>query len=176
MLLYLVMVVIIGEANGGWRDIYKLATYLPPAISTPLMLGFGVAVGIRAVYNRLTDYRQAEMQRLWNDDLSPVEIKIEAYGLGRYTGLHDEETNIVVPVDIFRKFYERYDVSIDEQVRAFVKGVTDGLNERSEYLRKIVKNLDRLCRRRLPAEKERITALYILARPAHAALAHSFLF
>ena len=144
---YLVMVVLIGEANGGWRDIYRLATYLPPAISAPLMLmlGFGVASGIRAIYNRLADYRQKEMQRLWSEDLSPVEIKIEAYGLGRYTGMHDEDTNIVVPVDIFRKFSERYGVSVDEQARAFAKGVTDGLKERSEYYRKIGKSLDLLC-------------------------------
>ena len=144
--IYLINVVLIGEANGGWRDIYRLATYLPPALSAPLMLmlGFGVALGIRAIYNRLSDHRQKEMQRLWNDDLSPVEIKIEAYGYGRYTGMHDEDTNIIVPVDIFRKFSERYDVSVDELARAFAKGVTDGLKERSEYYGKLRRRIDLL--------------------------------
>ncbi len=141
---YIINVVLIGEANGGWRDIYKLATYLPATISAPLMfmLGFLVASGIRIVYNRLVDLRQEEMKSLWGEDLSPIEIKIEAYGLGRYTGMHDEDTNIVLPVDIFRKLAERYDVTIDELARAFSKGVADGLKERSDYFKMIERRMD----------------------------------
>ncbi len=141
---YLINVVLIGEENGGWRDIYMLATYMPPALSAPLMflLGFGIAQGIRAVYNRLADYRQNKMQRLWDDDLSPVEIKIEVYGLGRYTGMHDEVTGITVPIDIFQKFAERYEVTMDELTRTFSKGVADGLKERTEYTARVRKNRD----------------------------------
>ena len=141
---YIFNVVLIGEANGGWRDIYKLATYLPATISAPLMfmLSFFVANSIRTVYNRLVDSRQQEMKSLWGEDLSPIEIKIEAYGLGRYTGMHDEDTNIVLPVDIFRRCEERYDVTIDELARAFSKGVADGLKERSDYFKMIERKMD----------------------------------
>ena len=141
---YLNNVVLIGEENGGWRDIYRLATYLPPAFSAPLMfmLGFGIAQGIRIVYNRLAKIRLKNMKSLWSEDLSPIEIKIEVYGLGRYTGMHDEVTNISVPIDIFQQFAKRYDVTVDELARTFTKGVTDGLQERSEYFDKILKNLD----------------------------------
>ena len=141
---YIVNVVLIGEANGGWRDIYRLATYLPASLTAPLMfmLGFFVANSIRIIYNRLVERRQQELKSLWDEDLSPIEIKIEAYGLGRYTGMHDEDTNIVLPIDIFRKLTERYDISIDELARSFSKGVADGLKERSDYFRKIERKMD----------------------------------
>ena len=141
---YIVNVVLIGEANGGWRDIYRLATYLPASISAPLMfmLGFLVADGIRIIYNRLVERRQKEMKSLWDENLSPVEIKIEADGLGRYTGMHDEDTNIVLPIDIFRQLAQRYDISIDEMARSFSKGVADGLKERSDYYRQIERQMD----------------------------------
>ncbi|MCR4951360.1 MAG: DUF5684 domain-containing protein [Solobacterium sp.] len=144
--IYLFNVVLLGEANGGWRDIYKLATYMPPALSAPLMfiLGFFVAQSIRVVYNRLARTRQERMRSLWGDDLSSIEIKIEVYGLGRYTGMHDEITNISVPIDIFQQFAERYDVTVEDLARAFTKGVTDGLKERSEYYGRLRKQLDLL--------------------------------
>lgn len=143
---YLVNVVLIGPENGGWRDIYMLATYLPPAFSAPMMFMFGffVAQSIRYVYNRLAIYRQQKMQSLWDDDISPIEIKIEVYGLGRYTGMHDEVTNITLPVDIFQRFADRYDVTVDELAKVFSKGVTDGLKERNEYISEIRRSLDLL--------------------------------
>ena len=133
---YIVKVVLIGEENGGWRDIYRLTKFIPPALSAPMMfmLGFGVAQGIRILYNRVSRTRQKQMQHLWAEDLSPVEIKIEVYGLGRYTGMHDEINNITVPFDIFYDFAKRYDVTPEELARAFNKGVIDGLKERSEYM------------------------------------------
>ena len=82
------------------------------------------------------------MKSLWSEDLCPIEIKIEEYGLGRYTGMHDEVTNISVPIDIFQQFAQRYDVTVDELAKTFAKGVTDGLKERGEYFDKIIKSLD----------------------------------
>ena len=131
--IYLIMVVLIGEADGGWRDIYMLTQYIPPTISMPLMymLGLGIALGIRSVYNRISNARQKEMKQLWTDDLSSIEIKIEAYGLGRHTGFHEEITNITVPFDIFYDLAGRYDVTVEELANAFNKGLLGGLAERN---------------------------------------------
>lgn len=132
-LIYIVNVVLIGEAHGGWRDIYRLTKYLPATISAPLMFmfGFGIASAIRYAYNRLAQYRHNRMvQTLWSD-LSPVELKVETFGLGRYKGLNNDEDNINFPIDIFNTMTALYDVSMEELVTAYAKGVSDGLRERS---------------------------------------------
>jgi hypothetical protein len=108
------------------------------------MLGFFIAQAIRYVYNRLAQYRQKKMESLWDDDLSPIEIRIEVYGLGRYTGMHDEITNITVPIDIFQRFSQRYDVTVDDLTKVFAKGVSDGLREHNEYTSQIRRHLDLL--------------------------------
>ena len=133
---YIINVVLVGEANGGWRDIYMLTVFLPPTLTAPMMfmLGLGVALSIRTIYNMISDSRTKQMRSFWSDDLSPIEIKIEVYGLGRYTGMHDDFTNITVPFDIFYEFAERYDVSVYELANAYNKGVLSGLAERDEYL------------------------------------------
>lgn len=145
-LIYITNVVLVGEENGGWRDIYKLTAFIPPALSTPLMfmLGLGIALLIRRLYNRVSLHRQRQMEALWGDDLTPIEIKIEVYGLGRYTGVHDEISNITVPFDIFYKFANKYDVTPDELARAYNKGVVDGLAEKDEVLKIRRKRLERL--------------------------------
>ena len=53
---YFIMVVVIGEANGGWRDIYKLNTFVPVWVSLPIMLalGYGVARGLAAAHNAIS--------------------------------------------------------------------------------------------------------------------------
>ena len=134
-LVYLINVVFLGEEYGGWRDIYRVATYLPPILSIALlfMLSFGISQVIRIIYNRIVRFRQQKMTSLWNDDLSPVELKIEAYGLGRYNGMFDEINSITTPVDIFMDLAEKYHVSIDELCRAYNKGVAHGLKQRLEF-------------------------------------------
>ena len=133
---YIVNVVLVGEENGGWRDIYMLTKFIPPTLSAPMMfmLGLGIALLIRTMYNRISAYRKKQMRLLWSEDLSPIEIKIEVYGLGRYTGIHDDITNITVPYDIFYAFSEYYDVTVFELANAFNKGVLSGLAERGESL------------------------------------------
>ncbi len=145
-LIYITNVVLVGEENGGWRDIYRLTAFLPPAISTPLMfmLGLGIALLIRKLYNRVSLYRQKQMESLWGEDLTPIEIKIEVYGLGRYTGVHDEISNITVPFDIFYAFAKKYEVTPEELARAYNKGVIDGLAERDEVLKMRRRRFERL--------------------------------
>ena len=134
-LIYLTNVVFLGEEYGGWRDIYKLATYVPPILSVALlfMLSFGISQIIRIIYNRIVRYRRKKMTGLWSDDLTAIDLKIEAYGLGRYNGMFDEINSITTPVDIFMDLAEKYHVSIDELCRAYNKGVAHGLYQRKEF-------------------------------------------
>ena len=133
---YATQVFLIGEENGGWPDIYRVVTYFPVSVSYPLMMmvALGASMAIGRIYNYLGEKRRAKIKEHWPDDVSPVEIKIEIYGLGRYMGMHEEATEIKIPLDIFNMMTEKYDVRLEELTRAFAKGVGDGSKERNVYL------------------------------------------
>nr|MBQ6242256.1 hypothetical protein [Lachnospiraceae bacterium] len=62
---YFVMVVVIGEQNGGWNDFYGFATRMPvwiPLLAV-LPVTFGIAAGLRLLYNRSYDRRKARGAR-----------------------------------------------------------------------------------------------------------------
>ena len=133
-LVYITNVVLLGEANGGWKDLYGINTLLPAAFTAPLMfmLGFGIAYLMRNIYNRLSEKRQKALIALWKDDASDVEINIEVYGLGRYNGKHMDMSHIVVPIDILKMLSEKYGLDLYKLCSIYNKGVIDGLKERND--------------------------------------------
>jgi hypothetical protein len=131
----------------AFDDVHELARRCREAKVTADLdegLGLGIALLIRKLYNRVSLYRQKQMESLWGEDLTPIEIKIEVYGLGRYTGVHDEIPNITVPFDIFYAFAKKYEVTPEELARAYNKGVIDGLAERDEVLKMRRRRFERL--------------------------------
>ena len=128
MLVYLVMVALLGS----WEDIYGVTVYLPAWASFLVMLALGLAVAaaLRLLQNRRARQSRARLSRLWEEDLSPVELKIEAFGLGRYMG-QQCSGELAVPLDIFEMMAERYGVRAEELTRAFVRGASDSLRERN---------------------------------------------
>lgn len=69
-LVYVLMVFIIGEEAGGWRDhyqIYRIAEYLPlPVILLILcLISFGIATVLRLVHNAIHKKRKANMERYY---------------------------------------------------------------------------------------------------------------
>ena len=56
MIVYLIEVVAVGEANGGWPDIYHITEYLSPSLAIPLslLLAFGVSTAVALLSNYLT--------------------------------------------------------------------------------------------------------------------------
>ena len=69
-LVYVLMVFIIGEEAGGWRDhyqIYRIAEYLPlPVILLILcLISFGIATVLRLVHNAIHKRRKADMERYY---------------------------------------------------------------------------------------------------------------
>ncbi len=134
-IVYITNVVLLGEENGGWRDIYRLATFVPASVSVSLLFvaTFGLSQAIRNLYNKFVLKRRKEMENIWSDGLSPVEVKVECYGLGRYNGMYDNINTITTPFDIFISLADKYSVSVEELSRAYNKGVIDGLKERIAY-------------------------------------------
>ena len=116
----------------SWDDHYMLNTFAPYYVSMPLMylITYHIAVFIRKIHNKLVSYREKKMKILWDDDISPVEVKIEMYSLGFHAGLHQNVYDVSIPFDILYDVSNRFDISVSDLSKAYVKGAIDGLKER----------------------------------------------
>ena len=131
-LVYVVMVVLLGKERGGWEDLYMLNTYVPFYLSLPALwlLSYGLASVIRIASNRLAVMRKERLLSLWTEDMEPVEVNIEIYGLGRYNGLHDEKSEMSIPYDILESLAERYAMDPTALMKVYTKGLQDAVKEK----------------------------------------------
>lgn len=129
---YMIEVEVIGEENGGWPDIYCIKEYLSPFVAVPLLLllTFTLSTAIALLSNSLTKKRHQKMYLLWHDELDPIEVRIEAYGLGRMESQYGETGSIQIPYDILSFLAQRYHLETEELMRVFIKGVMIGLKDR----------------------------------------------
>ncbi len=129
---YYVMVVLIGQKNGGWADIYKTQAFWPSWISLLLFLaiGFIVFTLLHAAQKRRAAQTWRTIAKGWRDDLSETELLIEAFGLGRYIGAKTSFGQLSVPLEIFYAMAERYGIPLDKLVKAYVRGALDSAGER----------------------------------------------
>ena len=130
---YTYMVVIKGEANGGWGDVYMLNTFLPAYITFPAMwiAVFLVAGGIKKLSDVLQKIREKKMFDAWKEDADPIEVNIEMYGLGRYYGLHCDQNDLTVPLDIIENVAKRYNRKVEDLYNIYAKGLFHGIEERN---------------------------------------------
>jgi len=134
---YVWEVVIIGQENGGWEDMYNALTLFPLPVPVLLVILFltvlGISLLIRWFYNKLTAAREKRMnERLWPKDTNPVEINIEIFGLGRYMGAHADTKYIGLPLDLIKKIADRYDIKTETLLRPYIRGLLDSLNDRQK--------------------------------------------
>ncbi len=125
---YLVMVVFIGYDNGGWRDLYHVMDYLPPFVAVPILLIYscGTSFLIAKVSNFLKKKRKDKLFLYWDKDIQPVEVYIEAYGLGIMMAEKRDKESIEVPYDILEELAKRYDLDPLDLLKGFVKGLEVG--------------------------------------------------
>ena len=135
-LLYTTEVVFIGEANGGWPDMYKLNTFVPFYLSFPFM--WALAIGISFAINRSSSYfiKQREKNMLFSLKrfIDPVEIKLEVFELGRFYGQSDDENDMSIPLDLLRMLSEHYTegVVLEDLVEMYTAGLMAGVGERKD--------------------------------------------
>ncbi len=133
-LVYTTMVVFIGEARGGWDDMYKLNTFVPFYLSFPFM--WALAIGISFAINRSSSYliRKREKDMLFSLDrfIDPVEIKLEVFELGRFYGAHDDENDMSIPFDLLRMLADHYSMGVDLKglVEMYTSGLLAGIEEK----------------------------------------------
>lgn len=133
-ILYYVEVFIIGDANGGWEDFYHMGEFVPVWVSVAgiTVLGLGISLLIGWLNNRKSrsGYRR-RIAGLWPLDVSPVEIKIEIFGLGRFMGKHSDADFVELPVSLFRLIADRYDLRTEELVAPYTRGFLDSLKDKN---------------------------------------------
>ena len=125
---------VIGEANGGWPDIYCIREYLSPFLAVPLMLlfAFGISTAVGLLSNSLTKKRSKKIYMLWQEDLDPIEVRTEAYGLGRMASRQGEKNSVQIPFDILNVLAERFHLETEELMKPFGKGMLIGFRERDD--------------------------------------------
>lgn len=133
-IVYIWNVLIVGEENGGWKDMYMLNTILPAYLSFPIVWGlaFIVAVLINKISVRFRKIREEKTFEGWKEDADPIEVNIEIYGLGRHYGLHSDKNSLTVPLDLIDAIAERYNRDRDELYNIYMKGLLHGNATREE--------------------------------------------
>lgn len=130
-IVYVVMVTR-GPENGGWKDLYKLNTFVPFAVTVPAtyVVVFVIAILIKKLSDILYIKREKDLISSWKEDADSVEVKIEVYGLGRYYGLHGDKNNLSVPLDIIESLAKHYDMNVKDLYNVYTKGLYHGIDER----------------------------------------------
>ncbi|MBR4692722.1 MAG: hypothetical protein IKP17_08180 [Oscillospiraceae bacterium] len=116
--LYYVMVVVIGEENGGWRDFYGFATFVPVWIPMALILPltYAIATFLRLLHNRLYDRRRKEEAELYTREFGGKDIRESVAALARAQARVHRLSVIPVPIRIISLMVERSggDCSVEE--------------------------------------------------------------
>ena len=129
-LVYIYKVILVGVDAGGWEDIYYFTKYTiaPVSFVAMMTIAFLVSLGIRALYNKLSNYRIKKLSdNLWNEDVSEVEIKIEVFGLGRYMGKRENKSYAILPLDIIAIISDKYHIKKQDLIAVYTKGLIDSI-------------------------------------------------
>ena len=132
-IVYVVMVVFLGV----WNDFYMFNVIMPYYISLPGMwiLGCLIALGVRKASSKLSERRKKILLSSWSEDLDPIEIRIELFGLGRYNGMAGDMNELTIPYDILKMISERYGLDASDLAAVYTRGLLDGAAEKEEYMK-----------------------------------------
>ena len=125
---YIVMVAILGEENGGWRDIYNLLKYVPIWVAIPVMfsLAFGIAELLRLLHNRVTGARKLRSAEYIIDriaDKTHEEVLSDAEKMGEYFQGKRDNKEIVIPREWLSLYAQKFgEGDINELCRRFLDG------------------------------------------------------
>lgn len=134
-ILYVVMVFVIGEEAGGWRDHYqveRITEFLPMPLVILLMilLGFGVATGLRLIHNAVHQHRKAEMEAYYqqNEAFAYPDIQTAIQALADMDRPRDLGGELTVPRRIMNIMEKKYKsgLSTEEMCVLYIRAYYDG--------------------------------------------------
>ena len=74
------------------------------------------------------------MFSLWREELEPIEVRIEAYGLGLMAGQRSDKNGIQIPYDILTFLAKKNGMDPEDLMKPFMKGLMTELKERDDLL------------------------------------------
>ena len=125
-IVYFIMVVAIGEANGGWEDFYGFATRISPWISATLILplAFGIATLIRLWHNHSFVRRRRNEAQIFLDYFEGKEAQEIIFEMGRARAKLQPSGDVIVPSDVIKKvvYFTESDLCIDDACKLYLDG------------------------------------------------------
>ena len=118
-IVYLIMAIIVGENNGGWRDHYMFNMYIPWYFSLLFMysFAFGISTLLRILHNRNhKKLKQKVVNYYMNSsdyDVKTVEEAIRITAL--YNKKFYKEGDIFIPVRIIKILASKYNTELKEE-------------------------------------------------------------
>ncbi len=123
--LYYVMVVVIGEENGGWNDFYGFVTRLPMWIPITLImpLTLGIALIIRKLHNRSFQQRWDEELGFYKEAFANADIRKIVAAMARAHASSVKIRDILIPTRIISKLLEfsESDSTLEELCDIYIK-------------------------------------------------------
>lgn len=138
-ILYVVMVFVIGEGAGGWRDHYqveRMTEYLPMplVILIMILLAFGVATGLRLIHNAIHKRRKAEMELYYQqaEAFAYPDIRTAIKTLADMDRPRDLGGELTVPRRIMNIMEKKYKsgLSTEEMCELYIKAYYGGREEK----------------------------------------------
>ena len=123
-IIYVVMVVVIGEEKGGWNDFYGFLTRLPMWIPMAAIMPvtFLIALGIRALHNRAYDRRKAEEAAFFTKLFADADVRKIVAAMARSHSTA-KILDIVIPARIIGIMIEhsKSDCTMEECCEIYLK-------------------------------------------------------
>jgi hypothetical protein len=117
-LVYLVMVVFIGEANGGWNDFYGFATRIPVWVSLIAILPvtFGIAALLRLGHNKCCLRRREKDAELYREAYTGVDLAQAVEDMARACKKELKTHSIVIPSQTIGYMIQNSGADLDHAV------------------------------------------------------------
>ena len=116
-LVYLVMVVFIGEDNGGWNDFYGFATRVPiwVSVSVILPLTFGIVLLLRLGHNMCCLSRRSRDAKLYREAYKGADLVRVVENMARSHRRELKTNNIIIPSQTIKHMIENSGDGLDPE-------------------------------------------------------------
>ena len=130
--LYYIMVIVIGEENGGWNDFYGFLTRMPPWIPLSLILPitFGIATVIRILHNRSFDRRREAEAVYYKEVFGKADIRKTVAALARARSASMKNADILIPTRVITIMLENNegDCTMEELCQLYLREYMENID------------------------------------------------
>ncbi len=127
---YVVMVVIIGEENGGWNDFYGFATRVPIWVSMLVILpaAFAIALLLRWAHNACCQLRRNKDAELYREVYGGTDLRLAVAEMARTQKKELKLKNPTIPLQMIGYMIENTgsDLDPDEAARIYFDAWMEG--------------------------------------------------